>query len=198
MVEGLETVTHYGPSVVGVDAVFRSGGSIPDVFLRGAGVPEEFLTYLASLVKKSLQFNSCFLSYSSKDQAFAEQLHNDLQQRGVRCWFAAEDMKIGDRIRPRIEESIRLYDRLLLVLSAQSLSSTWVADEVEAAMERERQHGGAVLFPITLDDAVWESTEAWAARVRRELHIGDFRRWKKHDAYWAAFERLLRDLKAEE
>jgi hypothetical protein len=27
--------------------------------------------------------------------------------------------------------------------------------------------------------------------------IGDFTRWKDHDAYQKAFERLLRDLKAE-
>jgi hypothetical protein len=28
-------------------------------------------------------------------------------------------------------------------------------------------------------------------------HIGDFTRWKEHDAYQKAFNRLLRDLKAE-
>jgi hypothetical protein len=27
-------------------------------------------------------------------------------------------------------------------------------------------------------------------------HIGDFRRWKDHDAYQKSFARLLRDLKA--
>lgn len=41
------------------------------------------------------------------------------------------------------------------------------------------------------------TTKAWAADVRRRWHIGDFTRWKDHDAYQQAFERLLRDLKAE-
>jgi hypothetical protein len=27
-------------------------------------------------------------------------------------------------------------------------------------------------------------------------HVGDFSRWKEHDSYHKAFERLLRDLKA--
>jgi hypothetical protein len=27
-------------------------------------------------------------------------------------------------------------------------------------------------------------------------HVGDFTRWKEHDSYQKAFERLLRDLKA--
>ena len=39
--------------------------------------------------------------------------------------------------------------------------------------------------------------QAWAADIRRARHIGDFSRWKDHDVYQRAFERLLRDLKAE-
>ena len=35
--------------------------------------------------------------------------HADLQSKGVRCWFASEDMKIGDCLRPRLDETIRLY-----------------------------------------------------------------------------------------
>jgi hypothetical protein len=34
-------------------------------------------------------------------------------------------------------------------------------------------------------------------RLRRPRHIGDFTRWKEHDAYQKALERLLRDLKVE-
>jgi hypothetical protein len=33
--------------------------------------------------------------------------------------------------------------------------------------------------------------------VSRTRHIGDFTRWKEHDAYQKALERLLRDLKVE-
>lgn len=36
------------------------------------------------------------------------------------------------------------------------------------------------------------------AREVREYHIPDFSNWKDHDSYQKAFERLLRDLKAEE
>src|ERR1051326_969330 len=37
---------------------------------------------------------------------------------------------------------------------------------------------------------------AWASSIRMKRHIGNFTRWKDHDAYQLAFERLLRDLKA--
>lgn len=143
------------------------------------------------------EFYSCFISYSNRDREFAEQLHTDLLKIGVRCWFAPKNLKIGDRFRDKIDESIRLYDKLLLILSENSVSSAWVGDEVEAAFDRENKEGCTILFPIQIDEAITASVKAWAATIRRTRHIGDFTRWKEHDSYLSAFERLLRDLKAE-
>ncbi|HEV2175599.1 MAG TPA: TIR domain-containing protein [Terriglobia bacterium] len=95
------------------------------------------------------------------------------------------------------QESIRLYGKLMVILTEHSIASTWVEEEVEA-LEKERKEGKLALFPIRLDDAVMETDQAWAASLRRTRHIGDFRRWKDHDAFKKAFERLLRDLKAGE
>jgi hypothetical protein len=195
--KGLETLEHIGPSTIGIDTIYHSNGDIPEIFLRGAGVPDTFITYIASLVEKPIQYYSCFISFSQKDDSFAQRLHADLQQKGVRCWFAPEDMKIGDKIRPAIDQSIRIHDKLLLILSENSLNSFWVESEVEKAFEEERQRKQTVLFPIRLDDAVMKTNQAWATEIRRTRHIGDFCRWKDHDAYQHAFERLLRDLKAE-
>jgi uncharacterized protein YjbI with pentapeptide repeats len=195
---GLETVKHEGPSTVGIDTIYRSKGQIPEVFLRGAGVPENFIVYMKSLagVPSAFEYYSCFVSYSTKDQEFADLLHAQLQSKGTRVWLATEDLKIGDKFRVKIDEAIRLYDKLLLVLSKDSVKSLWVEAEVEAAFEKERKQGRTGLFPIRLDDAVMETEEAWAAEIRRTRHIGDFRRWKNHDDYKKAFERLMRDLKA--
>jgi hypothetical protein len=95
LVRGLETVNHSGPSIIGIETIYRSGGKIPKSFLCGCGVPEEFISYARSLVIKPIDFYSCFISYSSKDQEFVERLHVDLQAKGVRCWFAPHDLPIG-------------------------------------------------------------------------------------------------------
>jgi hypothetical protein len=195
-VKGLETVQHFGPSSIGIDTVYKSKGNIPEVFLRGCGVPEDFITYMKLLVGKPIEFYSCFISYSSQDGDFAQRLHADLQQKGVRCWFAPEDLKIGDKFRMRIDESIRIYDKLMVILSVNSIRSSWVEEEVEAALEKERKQNHLALFPIRLDDAVMETDQAWAASLRRTRHIGDFHAWKDDDPYQKSFERLLRDLKA--
>lgn len=195
-VKGLETVRHRGPSTIGIDTIYKSKGNIPEVFLLGCGVPEEFIVYMRSLVSNPIDFYSCFISYSSKDGDFAQRLHADLQQKGVRCWYAPEDLKIGDKFRMRIDESIRIHDKLMVILSENSIRSPWVEDEVEAALEKERKQNKLVLFPVRLDDAVMKTDQAWAASLRRTRHIGDFRAWKDHDQYQKSFDRLLRDLKA--
>ena len=38
----------------------------------------------------------------------------------------------------------------------------------------------------------------WPADIGRSRNIGDFKKWKIHDAYQKTFDRLLRNLKAEE
>jgi uncharacterized protein YjbI with pentapeptide repeats len=197
-VSNLESCVHGGPSIIDHRTLLKSG-SLPKGFLRGIGLSDTFIEYIPSLfgLDKAIQFYSCFISYSHKDEEFAKLLHADLQDCGVRCWFAPENLKIGDKLRYAIDESIRVYDRLLLILSAHSIQSSWVEHEVEAALDKETERGKTVLFPIRLHDAILEHKAGWSAKVKRERHIGDFREWKNHDVYQLAFKRLLRDLKAD-
>jgi hypothetical protein len=194
-VRGLETCRHTAPSTLDHRTLARSG-PLPLAFLRGCGLPDALIDYLPSLLNEPFQFYSCFMSYASKDHAFAERLYADLQNKGVRCWYAPEDMKIGDEFRSRIDASIHVHDRLLLILSEHSIKSRWVQKEVETAFEKEEKENRLVLFPIRLDEAVMQIDVGWAADVRRQRHIGDFTQWKEHDAYQKAFTRLLRDLTA--
>jgi hypothetical protein len=152
------------------------------------------IDYLPSLFDQAIQYYSCFISYSTKDEDFADRLHADLQNKGVRCWFAPHDLPIGGKILDEIDAAIRLRDKVLLILSEHSIESDWVEDEVKTAYEEERKRGQTVLFPIRLDDVVMDTNEAWAAKLRADRNIGDFRRWKDHDAYKRSFERAVRDL----
>jgi uncharacterized protein YjbI with pentapeptide repeats len=212
---GLEEVNHGGPSDISLSSIQLSEGAIPDVFLRGCGLrdwevelnklfrPGLTRTEITDLTYKiidirsdpMIQFYSAFISYSGKDEIFAKHIYSDLQRSGVRCWFAPEDMKIGDRIRHRIDDSIRLHDKLLLVLSGTSLASQWIEQEVETALEKEREQGGEVLFPVRLDDAVMKINSGWPALVKNTRHIGDFCRWENQSEYGKAFSRLLGDLR---
>jgi uncharacterized protein YjbI with pentapeptide repeats len=192
-VVGLETCEHLGPSYIDFRTL-QNSGPLPLAFLRGVGLPEMLIDYLPSLLNQAIQHFSCFISYSTKDQDFADRLHADLQNSAVRCWFAPHDMPIGGKILDEIDAAIRVRDKVLLILSEHAIQSDWVEDEVTKAFEEERKRGQIVLFPIRLDDDVMETDKAWAVKLRNQRHIGDFRRWKQHDAYRKSFDRVLRDL----
>jgi len=194
---GLSDIEHSGPSYMDIKTILYNEDHLPEVFLKGIGIPDAIIQHLKPLIKEAIEFYSCFISYSSKDKKFADRLHKDLQNKGVSCWFASEDMKIGDEIRQKIDQSIRSHEKLLLILSENSISSEWCEDECESAYEEERRRDRTVLFPVRIDDAVMDTDKAWAAKLRRSRNIGDFTKWKDHDEYQKTFEKLMKDLKAE-
>jgi hypothetical protein len=203
----LVVVKHFGPSTVGIDSVYKSKGKIPDAFLRGCGVPDTLIEFLPSLTgsEKALEFHSCFISYSHKDEKFAMRLHSRMQEEHLRVWYAPEDMRGGGKIHEQIDQAIRIFDKLLLVLSESSMKSEWVTTEIRKARKRERESGVRMLFPIRLADfetiRQWECFDADSGKDLaleiREYFIPDFSGWKHHDSFESEFSRLLADLKTE-
>jgi uncharacterized protein YjbI with pentapeptide repeats len=202
---GLDRVVHEGPSTIGTDVLTLSRGCIPSEFLRGVGLSDEVISMAGSLTHKEQRFHSCFISYSTADQDFADCLYADLQARGVRCWFAPHDIQGGRKIHEQIGEAIQVYDKLLLILSDSSMSSNWVRTEIANARGRETQQKGQMLFPISLvkfgrikDWKLFDAdTGIDSAREIREYFIPDFSNWQDGESYSRTFERLVRDLKAD-
>jgi len=156
----------------------------------------------ASTRGQEIQFYSCFLSYSTKDQEFADRLYLDLKEKGVNCWFAPHDIRGGRKVHEQIGEAIRIYDRLLLILSESSMNSEWVKTEIGHARERELNEKRQVLFPIGLVPFAkireWTNFDARigkdSAREIQEYYIPDFSGWQKAESYREALMRLVRDL----
>ena len=186
-VKGLDCCVHLGECSFDFYTLEISG-PLPITFLRGIGLPDRLIEYLPSLLNEAIQHYSCFISYSSKDQAFAERVHVDLQNNGVRCWFAPHDMPIGAKIIDAIDEAIGLRDKVLLILSESAIRSDWRRG---AHTQASRSLSGAHRRGRDAD------FEAWARLLRGQRNIGDFTRWKEHDSYQKSFERLMRDLRVE-
>jgi hypothetical protein len=195
---GLESCEHHGPSTLDHRTILRSG-MLPLTFLRGCGLPEQLIKSLQSLLNEPIKYHSCFISYASKDYAFAARLYADLWRKGVDCWFASKNMKIGDQLRRQIDEMIRAHEKVIVILSKHSVVSQWVEQEVETALAREREQKTPTLFPIRIDNTVMTLKKGWPALIHNTRDIGDFRRWKTtYGVYQKAFDGLLHDLKVVE
>jgi hypothetical protein len=196
---------HTAASDISISTIYKSAGNIPEAFLLGCGVPESFIAQIPALVAamQPIQFYSCFISYSSRDEDFARRLHARMRQAGLRVWFAPEDIKGGDKIYDQIDRAIQIHDRLLLVLSESSMRSKWVETEIRRARKVELRQGRRKLFPIRL--VGYEALREWIcidstsgedmAEEVRSYFIPDFSNWKNHDDLEQAFARLYADLK---
>lgn len=195
---GLESLQHVGPSTVGIDTIYKSKGKVPMVFLKNAGVPRHLIDYIELFVDPNKKYYSCFISYTEKNEGFAHKLFEDLQAHGVRCWLAKENLKRRRGNHAIIESAVKLHDKIILILSEDSIDSEWAENEFNAAIEKEMKDDKTVLVPISLDDAAKYSEKPWVAKMRRTRYLADFSMWMENDIYQEMFSYLLEELNADE
>ncbi len=198
---GLATVHHDRASSIGTDTLDLTAGGLRrdggrrgarygeiETFLRYAGVQEPYLDLFRAALDRH-EACSVFIRHSLADRAFARRLHGALQSRGVRCWLNEHSMLPGDDFEESFDLRLHPADKLLLCCSEASLTSWWLAGELERAAEKERQIGerlgieAAALVPINLDGYLasgrWRSGHRGLVASRL---AADFAGWEDDEA----------------
>lgn len=74
-----------------------------------------------------------FLSYASQDERLATELLSMLEETGMKCFLAKRDIGAGEDWLTSIREALILSERVVILLTPNSVSRPWVLLETGAA-----------------------------------------------------------------
>jgi uncharacterized protein YjbI with pentapeptide repeats len=182
-------------------------------FFKDSGIPEEIIAVFRTWVKikptiaeasvQSIEFYSCFISYSHEDRKFAKSLQGHLQKNNIQCWFDEEHVLPGDNILDAVDNGIRRWDKVLLCCSENSLNSPYVDREIDKALQKEedlwRERGKKILtiIPLNLDGFLFEWESSKASILKSRL-AADFTDWENNEANFdLQLNQILKALRAD-
>ena len=94
----------------------------------------------------------CFLSYNQADKQVARTLGQNLLMRGVDIWFDEWTIRVGESLSHRIQDGILSSDYFIILLSSNSVASSWVQQELVAAISLRIASKANFILPVVLDD----------------------------------------------
>ena len=222
--KNLETIIHRGPSTIDHRTATISG-NLPLEFLRGCGLNDwqikaaklnnsKLATDKATKIADDImilwsahpiQTHSYFISFGQDDLTFAGKLYNELQKRGIRVWLNERQLLPGNETPEHLQYRGQLWDKVLLCCSNSSLTSSWIEDEINLALEKEQklmkdwQQKVLTFIPLDLDGFI-SSTEcdsdikqAMVSRTVIDFTDSD----KDDDKFDRQLERIIQVLRAD-
>ena len=89
--------------------------------------PAELYRHLLAELKQLK--SRIFISYSSKDQQFVDELYLKLKLSGYHAWLNTESIPKGEAWYDEMVKGLRETDLLILALSENAVASKWVSEE---------------------------------------------------------------------
>lgn len=119
------------------------------VMQRSVGIlnsPKEL--YKDLLVKLKILTPKIFISYSSKDQDFVNQLHSKLKESGYITWLNTTSIPKGEKWHDEMTAGLSQTSLLILVISPDSMKSKWVKEEWKTFLKAKKK-----ILPILYKEA---------------------------------------------
>ena len=95
-----------------------------------------------------------FLSHSSLDRQFANDLAAIMRRHGVPVWYSQSNIVGAQQWQAEIGAALRRCDWFVVILSPQSVNSMWVKRELSYALEQNRLENRIV--PVSYQPADYE------------------------------------------
>lgn len=96
---------------------------------------------------KKLPTGEVFISYSTKDKLYGMQTKRILEEYGMECFLAHEDLEISEEWKERILEELLRCDVFVPLLSKAFRESDWAPQEIGVIAGREN----VAIIPLSID-----------------------------------------------
>lgn len=103
---------------------------------------------MSSLSNETKKYD-CFVSHASEDKPdFVEALVNNLESKGIKVWYDAHIMNIGDSLRESIDKGLKDSLCGVVVLSKNFFAKQWTDYELNGLVARQNSDGKKTILPI--------------------------------------------------
>lgn len=129
-----------------------------------------------------------FISYSSINKNIADNLCHELEQNGIRCWYAPRDILPGKDWREAILNAISGAKLFVLIYTKESNQSRQVLNEVCAAFD-----ASCPILPFRVDDVEMSSALSYYLNSVHWLNTAGMTEKKKISEAVSFVQKLLSD-----
>jgi hypothetical protein len=95
-----------------------------------------------------------FISYSTKDQSAKNELVQLFDNEDISYFLDANDLPLGEDIEQQLKENLKNTGFTVMLVSKNSLFSTWVGMEAMHRLQQESFYQTTTFLPILIDKAV--------------------------------------------
>ena len=89
-----------------------------------------------------------FISYSSLEKKYADQVKNVIETNGYSCWMAPESIPGGSSYADEIETAIQNCRVVVLILYETAQKSIWIPKEISRALDYKK-----IIIPFHIDES---------------------------------------------
>jgi hypothetical protein len=97
---------------------------------------------------------SIFISHNHNDKPFVRRLAGDMSRMGIKVWVDEAEINVGDSLIAKISAALGEMEYLGVVLSPNSVSSSWVQEELQQALYSQISDRTVKVLPILLRDCL--------------------------------------------
>ena len=173
---GLDMVNNQGPSTISLDTISKSGGMIPESFLRSAGVAGPLIQSQEALRDTRRRYPTVLIVGASSDTDLAEKIRDGLAKFDVPSWTMVGDDEEAVQSNKIILSHSTYYDSLLILATENSLGNSLTSQYYSELLSTTRVESKQNITVVATDDILFNREDRLCTSLR-ERSVHDLRGW---------------------